>query len=183
MTKLLQMQQIINGSIEALDQIIDFIKRLDNTSYHQVPTPLFDSSIGQHLRHILDLYQPLLTLNHSQTINYDIRRRGISLETVRNDGLSELQQIKTWLSHLTPNRLVQSLQISTQVSIVNSSPIQCMSSFARELCFASSHLVHHLALMVAIVKYLGQPVDAQLGLAPSTAIFLRNQQKMTANVS
>jgi len=183
MTKLLQMQQIINGSIESLDQIIGFIEQLDCTSYHQAPAPLFDSSIGQHLRHILDLYQALLISNQQQTINYDIRRRGISVESVREDGLTELQLVRAWLSQLDLNLLQQPLKISTEVSVTNCAPVQCISSLGRELCFASSHLIHHLALMVAIAKYLGQQVDAQLGLAPCTATFLRNQQQNTACVA
>lgn len=173
---LLPMIRIIKGSIESLEQVIEFIETMDDVIYQQAPKPLFDSSIGQHLRHILDLYIALIAPTKPLVIDYDVRRRGITLESVRLEGLKELQQVRTWLLALDPSELTQAVQISTEVSVASVQTIQCDSSFGRELCFASSHLIHHLALMVAIAKYLGQQVSADLGLAPTTATFLRSQQ-------
>jgi len=56
--------------------------------------PLFDSTIGQHLRHILDLYMALIEPHGTGNINYDIRRRGIALEHQRAAGIAELRQVK-----------------------------------------------------------------------------------------
>jgi len=177
MNEILNMKKITDGCIESLDQMIDFIDSLDDATYQQAPKPLFDSSIGQHLRHILDLYIALIKHHRIGAINYDVRRRGIELEHVRITGIAELRQVKNWVSSLATDQLTQDVIISTEVSISSIQTSQCRSSFARELCFASSHLTHHLALMAAIAKYLGLQVDAGLGIAPSTATFIRTQQE------
>jgi len=170
------MNVIIKGSVESLDQMIEFIAGLSDVSYQQSPAPLFDSSIGQHLRHILDLYMALMNPTHPNNVDYDIRRRGLALERVKMEGIHQLQLVRDWLLQLDLSTLDQPLTISGEVSINSVQSAQSNSSLSRELCFASSHLTHHLALMAAIAKYVGQSVAMGLGTAPATASFLRGQQ-------
>lgn len=170
------MNKIINGSIESLDQMIDFIKNLGDEAYKTAPKPLFDSSIGQHLRHILDVYMALINSDNFEKINYDIRRRGLALETVRTEGLIELNVIRHWLVTLDEASLTLQTTVHSEVSVCSEQAAQMTSSMGRELCFASSHLTHHLAIMAAIAKFLGHKVSAELGVAPTTATFLRSQQ-------
>lgn len=176
MSEHLNMKNIISGSVESLEQMIEFIENLDDAIYQQSSKPLFDSTIGQHLRHILDLYMALIKPHHSGNIHYDVRRRGIALEHERAAGIAELRQVKQWLGDLALSRLEQKIMITTEVSIYTVQSSEICSTFGREICFASSHLTHHLALMAAIAKYLGQQVEAGLGVAPCTATFLRNEK-------
>lgn len=172
--------------MESLDQIITFIEGLTSTEYLYVATPLFDSSIGQHLRHIVDLYLALIGSSnayHSETsnqnicsINYDIRRRGACIETDKDTGLDELSNIRKWLSNIAEHDINKEALVSTEVSLTSQQSEVFKSSFGRELCFASSHLTHHLAIMAAIAKMSGKEVDPYLGLAPATATFTRNQE-------
>lgn len=171
------MNKIISGSIESLEQMIDFITGLSDEAYKKAPKPLFNSSIGQHLRHILDVYMALMNSDNITEINYDIRRRGLDLETVRSEGLRELNLIHKWLSALNPDVLTLPISIRSEVSVCSEQSAQMASSMGRELCFASSHLTHHLALMAAIAKFLGHEVNDEFGVAPTTATFLRSQQQ------
>jgi len=171
------MIKVINGSIESLEQMIEFIQSLSDDIYQKAPKPLFDSSIGQHLRHILDLYMALITANDLQAINYDVRRRGLALETNKDEGIKELILICDWLKSLDLELLELPTSISTEVSISSAQNANLVSTVGREICFASSHLTHHLALMAAIAKFLGQKVSNDLGVAPTTATFLRSQQQ------
>lgn len=171
------MIKVINGSIDSLEQMIDFIENLSDDIYKQAPKPLFDSSIGQHLRHILDLYMAIVMASDLQKINYDVRRRGLALETDRSEGIKELVFVCDWLKSLDVTTLALSAEISTEVSVCSEQTAMLASTVGREVCFASSHLTHHLALMAAIAKFLGQTVSADLGVAPTTATFLRSQQQ------
>ena len=171
------MNKIINGSIESLEQMMDFITGLSDEAYMRAPKPLFNSSIGQHLRHILDVYMALMNTDNLPEINYDIRRRGLALETVRSEGLIELNSVHKWLMTLNPEKLALPISIQSEVSVCSEQSAQMASSMARELCFASSHLTHHLALMAAIAKFLGHEVNDEFGVAPTTATFLRSQQQ------
>ncbi len=171
------MNKIINGSIESLDQMIDFITGLSDEAYMMAPKPLFNSSIGQHLRHILDVYMALMSSDNLEKINYDIRRRGLALETVRSEGLIELNVIHQWLMTFDADLLTLPTTVQSEVSVCSEQSAQMSSSMGRELCFASSHLTHHLALMAAIAKFLGHDVNDEFGVAPTTATFLRSQQQ------
>ena len=110
------MNVIIKGCVESLDQMIEFIDGLSDDCYQQSPAPLFDSSIGQHLRHILDLYMALINPTQAHTIDYDIRRRGLALERVKIEGINELQLIRNRLLQLDVSTLGQSLSIRGEVS-------------------------------------------------------------------
>lgn len=171
------MQKVIDSSIEVFDQLASFIDSIDDDIYQQYSRPLFDSSIGQHLRHILDIYQALIRNKHDDIIDYDIRLRGIPLETDRCDALITLNAIRTWLTHLTPEDMSRCIIINTEIAISEQHSALFHTSFGRELFFASNHAIHHLALMVALAKVLGCQVSNDYGVAPATATYIREQEK------
>lgn len=180
------MNRSIAGSLESLDQIMTFIEGLTTTEYQYIAAPLFDSSIGQHLRHIVDLYLALIGSTSAQksslsppdicNINYDVRRRGAGIETDKDTGLAELSNIRQWLTNVAEHDINKEALVRTEVSLTAQQSEVFRSSFGRELCFASSHLTHHLAIMAAIAKMAGKEVDPYLGLAPATATFTRKQE-------
>ncbi len=169
------MNKSIEGNLESLDQMMTFIKELTDSEYQYIAAPWFDSSIGQHLRHIVDLYLALMSPSTDHKINYDVRRRGAKVETSRATGLKELTDIRHWLTQITTHDMNQDVLVSTEVTLSCQQTDVFKSSYGRELCFASSHLTHHLAIMAAIAKMAGVEVNPTLGLAPATATFVREQ--------
>jgi len=170
------MNTCITGSLESIDQMTAFISGLNDAEYQYSAAPWFDSSIGQHLRHIVDLFLALKDRTNTDNINYDIRRRGAAIETVRKIGLIELYEIRQWMNNISNEEINQEICVSTEVAISSQQTETFVSSFGRELCFASSHLTHHLAIMAVIAKMAGKEVDPTLGLAPATATFARTQE-------
>lgn len=175
------MNTMINGNLESLDQMIYFIESLSDEEYQQAAKPWFDSSIGQHLRHILDLFFALVNSTESD-INYNIRRRGAPVESSREVGLQELQQVRDWVAKISVETMHKETVVHTETALSHQQTDQFKSSFGRELCFASSHLIHHLAIMAAIAKMSGKFVDERLGLAPATATFVREQESRSQSV-
>ncbi len=171
------MHKVILGSIEVLHQLVQFIQQLDDDCYSCSPQPLFDSPIGNHVRHILDIYQGLMQDKHS-LIDYDQRRRGGAVETKRSEALKELVVIENWLMALDSDEFETVKIIKTEVCLSQQNSEKFTSTFGRELCFASSHATHHLALLVAIAKSMNIKINGQLGIAPATATFLRKQQQV-----
>ena len=172
------MNAFVEGSLESLDQMIGFIRELSESEYQFIAKPWFDSSIGQHLRHIIDLYcalQVTRKIDDSDLpfIDYDIRRRGAPIETQKSIGLEELTELRSWMSEISESDLDAAVLVSTEIALKSKQVQLCRSTFSRELCFASSHLVHHLAIMAAVAKMAGKEVDPTLGLAPATATFVR----------
>ncbi len=170
------MNRIVTGNLESLDQMITFIDSLSDAEYQYLPKPLFDSSIGQHLRHIVDLFLALVN-STDEEINYDIRRRGALVETDKQQGLKELNDIRIWVSSISDKDGNKDILIHTETALTTQQTDSFKSSFGRELCFASSHLVHHLAIMAAIAKMAGKEVDSKLGLAPATATYERDLER------
>jgi len=170
------MNKIVTSNLESLDQMIMFIESLSDAEYQYVPKPLFDSSIGQHLRHILDLFIALVSSTNKE-VNYDIRRRGAPVETDRQLGLQELNDIRVWVSNISDKDISRKILVHTETALNTQQTDMFKSSFRRELCFASSHLVHHLAIMAAIAKMAGKEVDSKLGLAPATATYVRELER------
>ncbi|MDC0932800.1 hypothetical protein OAR97_03050 [Arcobacteraceae bacterium] len=111
-----------------------------------------------------------------QNINYDVRRRGLALERDKNEGIKELYIVCDWLKSLDLTLFNMKTNISTEVSVSNKVTANFSSTVGREVCFVSIHLTHHLALMAVIAKFLGHSVSPDLGVAPTTATFLRSQK-------
>lgn len=170
----INMSNVIKGTLETIDQAIEFIDGLTPASYKQVVSPWFESSVGQHLRHIVDLFHALM--GQTDTLDYDVRRRGAPVEKNKSIGIEELREIRRWVEQLSDEALARTVTVSTEVSISSQLVGEFSSSFGRELCFASSHLVHHLAIMATIGKMTGNDVDSRVGLAPATASFSRHQE-------
>ncbi|MEH6576426.1 MAG: DinB family protein [Amphritea sp.] len=171
------MQNVIDSTVDILDQLHEFIASIDAQSYQESSMPLFDSSIGQHLRHILDMFQALIKNIDAPLIDYDIRQRGIPLETDQSEGIIALNTVRQWLTALTPTDLERAVNISSEIDIAEQRSATFQSSFGRELLFASTHAIHHLALMVTIAKVMGCQVNSQYGVAPATASYIREQEK------
>ncbi|WP_281647231.1 DinB family protein [Parendozoicomonas sp. Alg238-R29] len=170
------MNKVIKGNIETIDQLSDFIGGLSEAEYNYTHGTVLSSSIGQHLRHILDLYHSLMTSSGFELVDYDIRRRGAALETDKSAGVAELKAIRQWVIELTSQQLEGFCTVKTEVMLSDSSSVTAESTVQRELCFVSSHLTHHLALMAISAKLAGCEVSDNVGLAPATASFVRSQQ-------
>ncbi|MEH6449708.1 MAG: DinB family protein [Oleispira sp.] len=168
------MYKVILGSIEILHELVQLIQQLDDDSYRCPPQPLFNSPIGSHVRHILDIYQALILEQHN-LIDYDLRRRGNDVETKRVAALKELIEIENWLMALKEEQFSEVKIVKTEVCLSQQESMNFTSTLGRELCFASSHVTHHLALIVAIARSMNIQVNGQLGIAPATATFLRQQ--------
>ncbi|MDX2319320.1 MAG: hypothetical protein QNK26_01850 [Moritella sp.] len=167
-----QFRKVIKGNIEGLDQGIALLTSMTNEQYCLRAKPYISSSIGEHLRHILDLYYALK--GNVQTIDYDIRRRGALVETCRLTGLAELEQIKMWLFTLEPQMMGNNVLMSTEVSVIETLVVQVETSLMRELIFVSMHAIHHYALMDISAKLCDIDTPKNMGIAPATLTALRN---------
>jgi hypothetical protein len=133
----------------------------DNSFYLYQVTSLSGASIGQHTRHIIELYQCLLNGYGTGIVNYDDRKRDLRLETDRNAAIEELLFISTNLEQ--PDR-----DVAIQYEL-NELPLLINSNYFREVYYNLEHCIHHQALIkVALVAMNINLVSEQFGVAPST---------------
>lgn len=173
------MNTIIKGNIEVVDQLRLCIEQLTNTGYSSPQPPFFSSSVGQHLRHVLDCYLALRNTAQTGKADYDVRHRGQEMEHCRQTGLKALAELRQWLVSLPESALEKSCAIKTEMLLSEPVPVEVSTTMARELCFAALHLTHHQAMIAALIRVQGGTVPETLGLAPATASFLRSTANQT----
>ncbi len=178
-------RSIIIGNIEALDQGINLVNALSDEQYRFTDSSYTQSSIGQHFRHIIDMFMAVSHPGEPAIINYDARRRGADVETCRDVATRELNGIKTYISGYLNNLedalelLKQDMGVKTEVTIEETHSVVLRSNKLRELVFTSSHAVHHYALISMIAKIQGITLDKNIGVAPATATFLRGEEDVS----
>lgn len=172
-------QAVIEGNLEALKQALAVLAGLTQVQYCHVASPYVESTIGQHFRHLADMFWAVLASDDSGVIDYDIRRRGADIENSKAAAVDEIQRILEWMQQLqTSNRrLNTAVVVKTEVKLTSTESVEITSTLERELIFASSHAVHHFALIAMIAKLQGADVPKSAGLAPATASFIREQKR------
>jgi len=169
----------LRGNLEALEQGLALLCSLSDDQYVQVLTPNIQSSIGQHLRHVIDNYLSIVRALEGKTentvIDYDFRRRGAEVETSRAVAIDELNGIVSFVNNLDLEVLGRNCTVSTEVMLSSCQPVKTASNIGRELIFAGSHAVHHFAIIGIIAKLLGVAIAEPFGIAPATASYLREQ--------
>lgn len=168
------MQKIISGSIEVIEQGEQFLQTVSASSYNKVLTPYFNSSSGEHMRHILDHFISLMNGYKSGLVDYDLRNRKSNIESDHHKALLQLTELKQWILTLDVNTLGDALTIKTEVSVFEKKPALLESSLARELIFVTSHAVHHFSIISIAMQLQDISIDESFGIAPATATYLRN---------
>lgn len=150
-----------------LRQLAELVTSLTDAQYVQKPVGVVESSIGGHLRHVLDHVRSALDSASASEFTYDVRSRGTVIETSRPEALAEIDGLVARLGSLGHNVVDRPLTLSVLMTS-DGAPVRVTSSVGRELAFAMQHTVHHNALIAAMLKTLGVPMPNRFGYAPAT---------------
>lgn len=159
------------GTILLTAQVAGLLEHLDKTVYTR-PLPLFNgSSIGGHVRHILECYTCLLNGTRPAHVDYGSRPRNTTLSECPRAALATLDYIAATVKRLDEHQWINVAGEFPEGPIGGGERPVFLSSMGRELQFAFDHAVHHLAIIrMGLGVYFPEiPVDADLGVAPSTA--------------
>jgi len=169
-------EYLIAVNIAWLRQAEALVSRISDAVYTASPRGLAPHKAGGHLRHILEFYECFLTGLAGGRIDYDARKRDLSIET----SLAAAQKrIGSLLHRLETESALRSDSL-VRVRMEDSAESRItepflISSVGRELQILSSHTIHHFALMAMTLRALGVPVDADFGVAPSTLGYWASQ--------
>lgn len=167
-----ELTTVTDSAAAQLQQVQDLVALLDDAQY--VRRPPGASSVAGHVRHCVDHYAALLAGAERGTVDYDRRERGGALETDRTLALARLDVVRSRVRALAPGVLDRPVEVSGIVD-ARGTVARSRSTVGRELLFVAHHAVHHLALMMPVVRTLGVSVPADLGYAPATMAFLRQR--------
>lgn len=167
--------------IATLDQVETVLDHLDSLPRPQREAMFTASRTGTHLRHIYDHISALLEgVKDGKKdgvdkglVDYNRRHRNSVEERDVESSRKRLAFLRSQLRHW--------LQTSATVTVV--SEIDCTetinqqfeSSVEREMLYLINHTLHHLAYVSLALTHAGLELPSHIGLAPSTASFLREE--------
>ncbi len=136
-----------NITLHTFDQLRSIIDQLNPHEYQASLDILGGSSIGQHVRHILEFYICLSDSLDSGVVNYDARKRDCTLSECAKTALMLVEYLNTlFYDARTENRvLVNIIEYNGEVLSAN-------SSFERELIYLIEHNIHHFAIINIAIK-------------------------------
>ncbi|MGQ0738855.1 MAG: DinB family protein [Bacteroidota bacterium] len=149
---------------EVFIRLSDALDRLSDKEYTQPSDILFNASIGQHIRHIIELFQCLEKGYDEGRVNYEKRKRDYRIETDKNLAAFLLRKIFRNLGK--PNKRL-SLEAEDYNETVET--VMIPSNYYREIAYNLEHTIHHMALIrVGINEVSGIRLPGEFGVAYST---------------
>ncbi len=157
----MQLQQSIQN---VFAQITESVEQLSGEQYNQPSKILFGASIGQHVRHIIELFICLENGYSTGAVNYENRKRDYSIETDKNLAISLLKSI-----YLTLNKKNKDLVLEASYSDDTAETFDIPTNYFREIVYNLEHTVHHMALIrVGITEVANIQLPDGFGIASST---------------
>lgn len=146
---------------DQINELIDLLHQIKPRHYCEISPVFISASIGQHMRHILELFGCLFSQYDSGIISYHHRERDFRLETEIDFAIRKIFEIQEKLSLPDKDLILMNDSDSIDQSI--------KTTFNRELLYNLEHCVHHQALIklaCSSMKYLNLPDT--FGVAKST---------------
>jgi len=150
-----------------LDQAAQLIESLDDASYVSTEAQFYTSGIGDHVRHIIEHYQLFLDGVGSGLIDYDARKRDLSLSSDRSLAVSAIREVQCRLDEISPSAHRINIKMMSSSEDELNVPLS-ESSVSRELLYLQAHTIHHFALIATILRLQGVELHPDFGVAPST---------------
>lgn len=157
----MQLQLAINN---VFVQLTDTLQQLSAEQYKQPSKILFNATIGQHTRHIIELFMELDKGYETGTVNYEKRKRDYLIETDKDFAASLLFEIYNRL-----NKPDKELILESNYDEHSNEVIAIKSNYYREVIYNLEHTVHHMALIrVGVTEVSGIKLPEGFGVASST---------------
>lgn len=155
---------LIDDTKSTLTQLSDLLIQLDETTYTQQHPEMGIASIGEHCRHIIEMFTCLQNQYEIGIINYDARARNKYIETSISEALNQIKLI-----------IQNCNQANKQLVLQQSDGSTIASNYYRELLYNLEHCIHHQALIkVALYKATEIIISSYFGVAPSTIAYRKN---------
>lgn len=157
----MQLQQAVNNVFVQLSATLD---QLSQEQYVQPCKTLFNATIGQHVRHIIELFQCLENGYGSGLVNYEKRKRDLRIETDKAFASGLLVGV-----HQGLERSNKELKLEACYDEHDTEPLTLDTNFYREVAYNLEHTIHHMALIrVGITEVSDIELPEEFGVASST---------------
>lgn len=146
---------------KTLNELELLLNQLSNDDFTLPCKGLSNSTIGEHTRHIIEMFQCLENQYENGVVNYDRRNRDYRIQTDTQFALKCIADIKNQLKKDNKKLLLK--------QVIDENELQIESNYFRELLYNLEHCIHHQALIkVAVLQFEHLQINADFGVAPST---------------
>ncbi|MDO3694753.1 DinB family protein [Wenyingzhuangia sp. chi5] len=157
---------MINEIVKNLQKGKSLLVDISQEQYCDKSIPPYYSSIGGHVRHILDMFQCIFTGYPNGVVDLTKRERNINVETFPSYGLEYLENIIQHLLNLKVSELDLSIEV---VDDLGNGNCTVKSTLGAVLAQAQSHTIHHYATIGYMMHHLDICLhDDCFGLNPTT---------------
>ena len=163
-----------------LDQLLSLKQLVENTTCDQYTKSidvLPHSTIGRHVRHILEFFDCFIQGTKNDEIDYIKRKRDLSIEEFPVKACQKCDELIANLSKISSEDLNKPVMVWSEMQDTSE---KLVSSMARELEYLFHHMVHHLALISVYFRSQGLELDENFGVAPSTVSYWKENKSTCA---
>jgi uncharacterized damage-inducible protein DinB len=151
-------------------QLADSLNQLEQDQYSYSCKSLSGNNIGQHVRHIIEMFQCLERGYQTGEVDYEKRKRDKQIET---DKMVALDLLLAIIQQITKEN--KPLSLLTYYDELLAGPEKINTNYFREIAYNLEHTIHHMALIRVGLREIGSiHVDDSYGVASST---LKYRQK------
>jgi hypothetical protein len=167
------MELIKKSAFYTLDQLQVFIQQFDEASFVEPLELLSGNTIGKHVRHIIEIFQCLLTQSVDGKVNYDVRSHSQLMESSVSLSIQAVSEIQEYLKYVKTDKHLTLLSASG----IEGQPFSSITSMVRELQYNVEHAIHHMAIIKIAVKqkFPNMVFPENFGMGYSTVQYLKSQ--------
>ncbi|WP_298498012.1 DinB family protein [uncultured Algibacter sp.] len=159
------MNIIIQSTLKTLKKSQVLLDHLSNNQLCDASVPPYHSSIGSHIRHILDFYDCICNVNTENKVDLTARSRNKNVE-------ADCVCAKDYLKQIIERLNAASFDINDNILVIDDLGIgktEIPYTYGSLLAQANSHTIHHYAIINYIFDSLGIVInDSDFGYNPTT---------------
>ena len=157
---------MINAIVHNLDRGVKLLNSIDDNQYSDITIAPYYSSIGGHIRHILDIFDCIFDGLEQGEVDLAARKRNVLAEQQVSAGLTYFNQVIEKLNSLSNVDLNQIVPVKDDLGLGEITQNYTLGS---ALIQAHSHAIHHFASLGYLINQLGIELpDNDFGYNPTT---------------
>ena len=157
---------MIDAIEKNLHRGIKLLNSLTDEQYSSKSAPPYYSSIGSHMRHILDVFSCIFDGLETKKVDFSARERNPKAEQTTEAGIAYFNHIIDRLHQLSED------DFDTMISVTDdlgTGKVTANYTLGSALIQAHSHAIHHFASIGFIINRLGVELpDEDFGYNPTT---------------
>ncbi len=159
------MNIIIQSTLKTLKKSESLLNYITDEDLCNTSVPPYHSSIGGHIRHILDFYDCIFNMDSENRIDFTARSRNKDVE-------SKCCYANSYLESIIKKLNTVNIDMNTKVIVVDDlglGKIDIEYTYGAMFAQATSHAIHHYAIINCILERLGIVLnDTDFGYNPTT---------------